>query len=69
MDLSATYDFKLLKRQNIRAKAGFSIRNVYDQKNIISREYIGNNSLDNPVRLVDRYSIGFTPNVFFRVYL
>lgn len=69
MDVSATYDFKLLKRQNIRAKAGFSIRNVYDQKNIISREYIGNNSLDNPVRLVDRYSIGFTPNVFFRVYL
>lgn len=69
MDVSATYDFKLLKRQNLRAKAGFSIRNVYDQKNIISREYIGNNSLNNPVRLVDRYSIGLTPNVFFRVYL
>lgn len=69
MDFSATYDFKLLKRKNIRAKTGFSIRNLYNQKNIISREYTGNNSLNNPVRLVDRYSIGLTPNVFFRVYL
>ena len=68
MDLSATYNFKLLKRQNLNFKTGFSIRNLYNKKNIISREYIGNNSLDNPVRLVDRYSIGFTPNVFFRIY-
>ncbi|NQX85316.1 MAG: TonB-dependent receptor [Flavobacteriaceae bacterium] len=69
MDISSTYDFKLIKPYNINAKAGFSIRNVYDQKNHISREYEGNNGIFLPIRTIDRYAIRFSPNVFFRVYL
>jgi len=68
MDLSSTYQFYFSKRDGIKGKVGFSIRNLYDQKNQLSREYTGNNSVNDPIQVVDKFSLGFTPNVLFRVY-
>ena len=66
LDFSASYPFKLSK--NIKAKAGFSVKNVYNNKNYISTVFEGNNSLNDPIKVKKYYSIGFTPNFMFRVY-
>ena len=68
LDFSTTYDFKFSKKNNLKGKVGFSIRNVYNQKNHLSREYIGNNNLNDPIVVVDKYSLGFTPNFLIRAY-
>ena len=67
LDFSSTYDFKFSKESNVKGKVGLSIRNVYNQKNHLSREYTGNNNLNDPIVAVDKYSLGFTPNFLFRV--
>lgn len=67
LDISSTYDFYFSRNNNLKGKVGFSIRNVYDQNNQLSREYTGNNNLNDPVRVIDKFSLGFTPNFLFRV--
>jgi len=56
------------KHNKLRGKVGLSIRNIYNRKNLISREYRGNNSLDDPIELIEKLSIGITPNLMFRLY-
>ncbi|WP_299523136.1 TonB-dependent receptor [Winogradskyella sp.] len=68
LDLSSTYSFKMSKQNKLRGKVGISVRNLYNRNNLISREYRGNNSLDDPVELIERFSIGITPNFMFRLY-
>lgn len=68
LDFSSTYNFKMSKRHKLKGKVGLSIRNIYNRKNLISREYRGNNSLDDPIELIEKYSIGITPNLMFRLY-
>ena len=68
LDFSSTYNFKISKRNKLRGKIGLSLRNIYNRKNLISREYRGNNSLDDPIELIEKYSIGITPNLVFRLY-
>lgn len=68
LDISSTYKFKFSKDNKLRAKVGFSIRNVYDRENLISREYLGNNDFNSDIEVIDRFSLGFTPNVMFRLY-
>lgn len=68
LDFSSTYNFKFSAQNNLRAKIGFSIRNIYNQKNLISREYRGNNSLDDSIERIEKYSLGITPNIMFRLY-
>jgi hypothetical protein len=68
LDFSTTYKFKFSKDSNLRAKVGMSIRNVYDKTNFISREYRGNNTVGEEIETIDKFSIGFTPNVMFRLY-
>lgn len=68
LDFSSTYNFKFSKQNKFRGKLGLSIRNIYNRKNLISREYRGNNSLDDPIELIEKYSLGVTPNLMFRVY-
>lgn len=68
LNLSSTYSFKIFNRNKLRGKIGISVRNLYNRKNLISREYIGNNSLNDPIELTERYSIGITPNFMFRLY-
>ncbi len=68
LDFSSTYNFKFSKQNRLKGKVGLSIRNIYNRKNLISREYRGNNSLDDPIELIEKYSLGITPNLMFRVY-
>ena len=68
LDFSSTYSFKMSKRSKLRGKVGLSIRNIYNRKNLIAREYRGNNNLSEPVELIERFSIGITPNFMFRMY-
>ena len=68
LDFSSTYKFKFSKDSKLRAKVGLSIRNVYNKTNFISREYRGNNDFDNDIETIDKFSIGFTPNMMFRLY-
>lgn len=68
LDLSATHSFNFSAKHKLKGKIGLSVRNLYNRANIISREYRGNNSLNDPVQLIERYSLGFTPNFMFRVY-
>ncbi|NRA92588.1 MAG: hypothetical protein HRU26_07870, partial [Psychroserpens sp.] len=68
LDFSSTYSFNFSEGSKVRGKVGLSIRNVYAKDNLISREYLGNNDFNNTIELIDRFSIGFTPNVMFRVY-
>ncbi|MGC1471201.1 MAG: TonB-dependent receptor [Psychroserpens sp.] len=67
LDVSSTYNFKFSKDSKLRGKIGLSIRNVYNQDNVISREYRGNNDLNSDIETMERFSIGFTPNVLFRI--
>jgi len=68
LDFSSTYNFKFSKQNKLRGKIGLSIRNIYNRKNLISREYRGNNNLNDPIELIEKYSLGITPNLMFRVY-
>ncbi len=68
LDFSSTYSFKFSEYNNLRGKVGLSIRNVYNHKNLISREYRGNNSLDDSIERIDKYALGITPNLMFRLY-
>jgi hypothetical protein len=68
LDFSSTYTFKMSKHNSLRGKIGLSIRNIYNRNNLISREYRGNNSLDDPIELIEKFSIGITPNLMLRLY-
>jgi hypothetical protein len=68
LDLSSTYNFKMSKYNKLRGKIGLSIRNIYNRKNLISKEYRGNNSIGDPIELIEKLSIGITPNLMFRIY-
>jgi len=68
LDFSTTYKFNFSKHNDLKGKIGFSIRNVYNKNNQLSKEYIGNNNLDDPIEAVDKFSLGFTLNFLFRVY-
>ena len=66
LDLSSTYEFDLTKK--IKSKVGVSLRNLYNKKNHISTDFEGNNTVDDPIRIVNHYGIRFTPNFLFRLY-
>jgi outer membrane cobalamin receptor len=70
MDVSCTYSFFLDRKNNIRVEAGIAILNLYDKRNILQRNY-DIADFDNPdggtLIQEDIKSIGFTPNLSFRV--
>ena len=68
LDFSSSYKFFLDKKKKIKAKAGLSIRNLLNNKIIINQEFIGNSTLDDDVRILNYYSLKFTPNFMFRIY-
>ncbi len=64
IDASAVYSWKLSRR--IKAKAGVSLLNLSNKKNILNRYY--RVSEDNStIETVENNSLGITPNVSFRV--
>ncbi len=66
LDLSTIYKFKLSKKT--KAKAGVSVRNLYNNKNHIDTNFYGNNTLNEPIQVENIHAIGITPNFMFRVY-
>lgn len=68
LDFSSTYRFKFTKKNKLKGKIGFSIRNLYDKNNQISKDYTGNNSINDPIQINDKFSLGITPNFLFKVY-
>jgi len=68
LDASTTYDFSFSKTHKLRAKIGVSVRNLYNKKNHLSKEYSGNNSLNDPVMVVDKFSLALIPNLLMKVY-
>jgi outer membrane cobalamin receptor len=74
MDISALYDFKISKKENTpQAKIGFSLLNLYGRDNLLSKSFGLFSSVDendNPtieLGQIDKFSLGLTPNVVFRL--
>jgi len=70
LDLSATYKFNLSESPKWKGKIGFSLLNIYNEKNILSRTYEKRQStIDNTeiLREINKTSVGITPNILFRV--
>jgi len=74
LDFSVIYDFNLSKRTNsIKARAGFSLLNLYKQRNTLSKSYIitetidAENNVTQELTEINRFSLGRTPNIFFRL--
>lgn len=71
VDGSVTYSFNFSKRW--KGKLGFSILNIFNKKNLLSRTYTSvpvvdsNNQITYRLEQVDRVSLGITPNLVFRV--
>ncbi|AWA29809.1 hypothetical protein HYN48_06810 [Flavobacterium magnum] len=69
MDVSCEYAFLFGK---INFRTGFSVYNLYNRKSLISREYerqfvTAADLANERYKRNDYYSLGITPNVFFRV--
>ncbi len=68
LDVSAIYDFRINPNSDTKYRIGLSVINVYNQKNILNREFRTTNTLNN--RLIDSevQSLGITPNVSLRIF-
>ena len=62
-DASALYKFDLSNR--VKASAGLSLLNIFNTENILNAYYRLNNQLE--IEKIESVSLGFTPNVSFRV--
>lgn len=70
LDASAIYNFKLKKERNWRGQFGISVLNIYNRKiplSIIHRSDVEDFGLQLE-QVIQRFSLGITPNVSFRVF-
>ncbi|MCH4552133.1 TonB-dependent receptor plug domain-containing protein [Aestuariibaculum lutulentum] len=70
LDVSATYAFNFSRSERWKGKLGVSFLNVYNQKNVLSRKYeIAKSTEDDGfvLREINKNSLGFTPNLVFRI--
>ena len=68
LDFAATREFRSNKHSNLRYRLGVSLLNLYNRRNILNREFRTTPSLDNELIDTRVYSLGFTPNIVFRVF-
>ncbi len=68
LDFSSTYSFKLSSKNKLRGKFGISIRNILNIKNHLNTEFTGSHSVNEPIKIIEKYSLGITPNFLLRVY-
>lgn len=69
LDFSTTYQFNLSASKRWEGKIGFSLLNIYNQKNILQRSFRikeDSNGDDSLVK-TDTYSLGITPNMVIRI--
>ncbi len=70
LDFSAKYTFKPLKNKSAKASLGFSLLNMYNQKNILNRNYrviLNTENAEFQLRTIDKISLGRTPNFMVRL--
>ena len=72
LDFSSTYKFSFSKKKKVAGKIGVSLTNIFNEQNILDRVYelkFVNVQGVEEQKLVktDRLSLGFTPNVVFRL--
>ena len=69
LDFSSTYSFNLTSNKKWKAKVGLSLLNLYNQNNILERTFSVQVDQNNNFVLnkADTFSLGFTPNIVFRV--
>ncbi len=68
LDAAAIYEFAPHRNESIKYRIGLSVQNVYNQKNILNREFRTTNALDNRFISADIISLGITPNLSFRIF-
>ena len=72
-DLSSTYKFNFSKKKNIEGKIGVSLLNIFNEQNVLERTYelkvvnSPGNVEEQKLVKTDRLSLGFTPNIVFRL--
>ncbi|WKD85517.1 TonB-dependent receptor SusC [Polaribacter huanghezhanensis] len=72
-DFSSTYKFNFSKKKKVEGKIGLSLTNIFNRKNILDRKYelkvVNSQGNVEKQKLVktDRLSLGFTPNLVFRL--
>ena len=70
LDASATYRFNISEDKKWKGKFGFSLLNIYNKENILSRTYQIRQSIEdgsNVLQEVNKLSLGITPNLVFRI--
>ncbi len=67
LDISTIRHFFISKSKKTKAKLGVSFYNLYNRKNLLDKEYYFDSLLDDDLHLRERYSLQFTPNLFFRL--
>ncbi|EDP97167.1 TonB-dependent receptor plug domain-containing protein [Kordia algicida OT-1] len=70
LDFSAKYELKPFKNNNLKASFGFSLLNIYNQKNILNRNYrviLNTENAEFQLRTIDKISLGRTPNFMVRL--
>lgn len=73
LDFSGTYTFNFDKKNHWKGKIGFSLLNIYNRKNLLERYYEiipfinQDNNIQFRLQTVDKFSLGMTPNLVFRV--
>ncbi len=68
MDFSALYHFKINNNDKVKYQLGVSILNLYNNRNLLNREFRITSTLDSKFITRDIYAIGITPNISFRVF-
>ncbi|MGH1385356.1 TonB-dependent receptor plug domain-containing protein [Kordia sp.] len=70
LDFSAKYELKPFKNNDLKASFGVSLLNVYNQKNILNRNYrviLNTQNAEFQLRTIDKISLGRTPNFMVRL--
>jgi outer membrane cobalamin receptor len=70
LDLSGFYDFYLDPNNQVKARLGLSVINLYNRDNVIDRNFFIDEGDDDNNSLIERSNVGLgiTPNLVFRVY-
>jgi len=67
LDFSSAYIFSLSGSKKRNAKIGFTLLNLYNKKNVLDRSYLVYYDESAYLQEVKTYSLGITPNLFFRL--
>ncbi|WP_299622312.1 carboxypeptidase-like regulatory domain-containing protein [uncultured Tenacibaculum sp.] len=68
LDFSTTYKFNISKNKRWKGKLGVSFLNLYNRTNKLQKRfYLSNNFGDDTLVSEETISLGFTPNLVFRV--